>query len=420
VPPSNLYPIGSRSPVLLNGRTYNLPKTPTVVVCIDGFDPEYLKQGIADGIVPHMENFVRSGFHTTAKCAMPSFTCSNNVSIITGAPTSVHGISGNFFLDRKTKKESMITDDKLLRGSTILEQMSNRGVRIAAITAKDKLRRIIQHGLDRAICFSSEYAKDCTTAENGIAGVEEWIGRPAPPQYSGDLSIFVLDAGVRLLQEDRADLLYLTLSDYIQHKYAPGTKESNEFLAALDKRLGMMVNLGATVALTADHGMNDKAKHDGSPNVLFLEEALERKWGKGFARVICPITDPFVRHHGALGSFVRFYTNDKSVDNDQILEFCRSLPEVELALAGDEAAARFEMPLDREGDFVVVAKKNAVIGSHKEEHDMSTVMDHRLRSHGGLSEQSVPLLRSTPIKRATAAAAKCWRNFDVFDLALNE
>jgi phosphonoacetate hydrolase len=166
--------------------------------------------------------------------------------------------------------------------------------------------------------------------------------------------------------------------------------------------------------------MNDKAKHDGSPNVLFLEEALERKWGKGFARVICPITDPFVRHHGALGSFVRLYRNDKSVDNDQILEFCRSLPEVELALAGDEAAARFEMPLDREGDFVVIAKKNAVIGSRKEEHDMSTVMDHRLRSHGGLSEQSVPLLRSTPTKRATIAAAKCWRNFDVFDLALNE
>ena len=139
-------------------------------------------------------------------------------------------------------------------------------------------------------------------------------------------------------------MLYLTLSDYIQHKYAPGMKESNEFLAALDKRLGLMVNLGARVALTGDHGMNDKAKHDGSPNVLFLEEDLERKWGKGFARVICPITDPFVHHHGALGSFVRLYRKDKSVDNDRILEFCRSLPEVELALAGDEAAARSGCP----------------------------------------------------------------------------
>lgn len=303
----------------------------------------------------------------------------------------------------------MIKDDKLLRGSTILEQMSQRGVRIAAVTAKDKLRRIIQHGLDGAICFSAECAKDCTTAEHGIADVEEWIGRPAPPQYSGDLSIFVLDAGIHLLQEDRADLLYLTLSDYIQHKYAPGTKESDEFLAAVDKRLGMMVNLGATVAVTGDHGMNDKAKDDGSPNVLFLAEALEQKWGKSFSRVICPITDPFVRHHGALGSFVRLYRNEQSVDDEQILEFCRSLPEVELAMTGEEAAARFEMPLDREGDFVLVAKKNAVIGSRKDEHEMSGLMHHRLRSHGGLSEQSVPLLRSTPTQRATAAATKRWR-----------
>lgn len=314
----------------------------------------------------------------------------------------------------------MIKDDKLLRGSTILEQMSKRGVRIAAVTAKDKLRRIIQHGLHGAICFSAECAKDCTAAEHGIADVEEWIGRPTPPQYSGDLSIFVLDAGIHLLQEDRADLLYLTLSDYIQHKYAPATKESDEFLAAVDKRLGTMVDLGATVAVTGDHGMSDKAKDDGSPNVLFLEEALEQKWGKSFSRVICPITDPFVRHHGALGSFVRLYRNEQSVDDEQILEFCRSLPEVELALTGEEAAARFEMPLDREGDFVVVAKKNAVIGSRKDEHEMLGLMHHRLRSHGGLSEQSVPLLRSTPTQRATAAAMKRWRNFDVFDLALNE
>ena len=420
VPNNNSYMTGSTPPIVLHGRTYDLPKMPTVVVCIDGFDPEYLERGIADGLLPHMENFVKSGFHTTAECAMPAFTNPNNVSIITGVPTAVHGISGNFFLDRETKKEAMIKDDKLLRGSTILEQMSRRGVRVAAITAKDKLRRIIQHGLDGAICFSSECAKDCTIAENGITGVEEWIGRPAPPPYSGDLSIFVLDAGVHLLEEDRADLLYLTLSDYIQHRHAPGAKESDEFLSAVDERLGVMVDLGATVAVTGDHGMSDKAKDDSSPNVLFLEEVLEQKWGKGFARVICPITDPFVRHHGALGSFVRVYKNDQSVDIDQILEFCRSLPEVELALDGDEAAARFEMPLDREGDFVVVAKKNAVIGSRKEEHDMSSLTDHRLRSHGGLSEQSIPLLRSRPTERTTTSATKIWRNFDVFDLALNE
>jgi phosphonoacetate hydrolase len=413
-------------PVVLHNRSYNLPKNPCVVVCVDGFDPEYLDQCIRDGITPNLGKFVQKGFHETANCAMPSLTNPNNVSIITGAPTAVHGIAGNFFLDRETGEERMILDDSLLWGSTILEQMSLRGVRIAAITAKDKLRRIIQHGLpaSRAICFSSQYADKCTLAENGIENVEEWIGRPAPSQYSGDLSIYVLDAGVRLLEEKRADLLYLTLSDFIQHKYAPGEKESNEFYAALDKRLGKMVELGATVAVTGDHGMSYKVDDEGAPNILFLEEALEKKYGKskGFARVICPITDPFVRHHGSFGSFVRLYINDDAADKADILKFVRSLPEVDFAWTGAEGAAKFEMPAEREGDFVVVSKKNAVIGSREEEHDISSVKDHHLRSHGGLSEQLIPLIKSIPSKRADAATAagKNWRNFDVFDLLLNE
>jgi phosphonoacetate hydrolase len=409
-----------QTPIVLHGRTYSLPANPTVIVCVDGFDPEYLERGLADGIIPTMEGFVKLGFHATAQCAMPSLTNPNNVSIITGAPTAVHGISGNFYLDRETGKEEMILDDTQLWGSTILEQMSKRGVRIAAITAKDKLRRILQHGLQGAICFSSQLAKDCTVAENGIADVEQWVGRPTPSQYSGDLSIFVLDAGIRVLQEKRADLLYLTLSDFIQHKHAPGSNESNDFLAALDKRLGDMVKLGATVAVTGDHGMSDKANEDGSPNVLFLEDALEKKFtkSKGFVRVICPITDPFVKHHGALGGLVRLYIYDKSVDDKQILEFCQSLPQVKLALTGKEAAAKFEMPLEREGDFVIIAKSNAVIGTRSEEHDLSNLKGHRLRSHGGLSEQAIPLLRSSPIRRAPEPG-KSWRNFDIFDLALN-
>ncbi|KAE8553237.1 hypothetical protein EYB25_004619 [Talaromyces marneffei] len=168
---------------------------------------------------------------------MPSFTNPNNVSIITGAPPSVHGIAGNFLLDRETGKETMIMDGSLLRGSTILEQMSCRGVRVAAVTAKDKLRKILAHGLKDAICFSAERAGECTLEENGIENVEKWIGRAASSQYSGDLSLFVLDAGIKLLEEGKSDFLYLTLSDYIQHKYPPESKEANEFMAAIDTRL---------------------------------------------------------------------------------------------------------------------------------------------------------------------------------------
>ncbi|EXJ77964.1 hypothetical protein A1O3_09123 [Capronia epimyces CBS 606.96] len=412
--------LASRSTVELHGRTYRLPQRPTVVVCVDGFDPEYLDRGISDGIIPHLASFVQSGFSRTAKCTMPSFTNPNNVSIITGAPTSMHGIAGNFFLDRSTRQEHMIVDDTLLRGSTILEQMARRGVRVAAITAKDKLRAIINHGLDcsrGAICFSAQFANKCTETENGISEVEKWLGLSTPDQYSGDLSLFVLKAGVKLLEEDRADLFYLTLSDYVQHKHAPGTKEANEFMSAIDSCIGQLVDLGATVAVTGDHGMNDKSKDDGTPNVLFLEEELDRKFGRGFARVICPITDPFVRHHGALGSFVRIHFNQDSGNVDEVVEYCRSFPQVELAVDGKTASELFQMPLDREGDVVVVAQKNAVLGSREEEHDLTSLGDHRLRSHGGLSEQAIPLLLSVPVKEPVVERE--WRNFDAFDLALN-
>jgi len=427
--------------VEVHGRKYLLPKRPTVAICVDGFDPEYLEQGIADGVLPNLSQFVKSGFGVTAKCAMPSFTNPNNLSIITGAPTAAHGVAGNFFLDRETKKEFMLLDDSMLRGTTILRELSERRVRIAAVTAKDKLRRIIGHGLkpeNGAICFSSEKAKSCIVAENGVSDVEKWIGRPAPSQYSGDLSLFVLDAGIKILEEDRADLLYLTLSDYIQHHHAPGSKESDAFMKALDERIGKLTSLGALVAVTGDHGMSDKADEHGNPNVLFLQDVLEAKWGKGFARVICPITDPFVKHHGALGSFVRVHLDDSNsthsrVPAAEVLEFCKTLPQVELALDGASAAATFEMPADREADIVVVAKPTAVIGSCAAEHDLSSVAGHRLRSHGGLSEQEIPLLMSRPVRDASASgsgggvlgqaeggAGRAWRNFDIFHLLLNE
>lgn len=420
--PLNFVSEPSQSSIELHGRTYELPKRPVVVICIDGFDPEYLSTGFQDGTLPTMGSFVQFGFHTIARVAVPTLTNPNNVSIITGAPTVVHGISGNYFLDRETWEEKMITDDSLLRGSTILAEMAQAGVRVAAVTAKDKLRKILSHGLDKEniICFSAQYADEAT---------QKWLGKPRPSQYSGDLSLFVLDAGVKILEEHRADLLYLTLSDYVQHTYAPGAKESDAFLAAVDKDIKKMVDLGAVVAITADHGMSDKCNDEGSPNVLFLQDELEKLFGDGCARVICPITDPFVKHHGALGSFVRVYvrpandTDDPAVGQNllsSMMEASRKFSQVDLVLSGEDAAKLYQMALDREGDFVVISKQKAVIGSKACEHDLEGLEGHRLRSHGGLSELEVPLLMSEP-KRGGETSAKTgtMRNFDIFDLILN-
>ncbi|KAG4428915.1 hypothetical protein IFR05_015602 [Cadophora sp. M221] len=407
----------SWSRITLHGREYSLPEKPTVVICVDGFDPEYLNQGAEDSIIPNLAGFVKSGFHVTAKSCMPSFTDPNNVSIITGVTPSVHGIAGNYYLDRKTRQENMVVDDTFLRGTTLLSLLARRGVRVAAITAKDKLRQILAHEIDGSICFSAERAGEATLKENGIEDVETWIGRSAPPQYSGDLSLYVLDSSVKLLEEGKSDFLYLTLSDFIQHKHAPGSDDANDFMRNLDLRVGQLVGLGAVVAVTGDHGMSDKSDENRNPNVTFLEDEIARKLGKNVAKVICPISDPFVRHHGALGSFVRVYLESSDMVQP-VLDFCKSIPGVEEVLSGREAALKFEQPLDSEGDIVVISKKNFVIGSRKVDHDLSQLDGNRLRSHGGISEQDIPLLLSQPAANKRLVK-KSWKNYDVFDLALN-
>jgi phosphonoacetate hydrolase len=354
---------------------------------------------------------------------MPTFTNPNNLSIVTGAPPSVHGISGNFALDRNSGAEIMMNDPAMVRGATILALMSQAGVATAAITAKDKLRRMLGRGLALGpcgICFSSEQADRCTSAEHGIEGVEALVGRPRPDMYSADLSLFVLDAGICLVEQRHARLLYLSLSDYVQHGHAPGDMQALEFHRALDDRLARLEELGCVVAMTADHGMNDKAFPDGRPHVLFLQDILNARFGEDAVRVICPITDPFVRHHGALGSFVRVYRK-AGVSIAAMAQAVRALPGIAAVLTREEASALYELPYDREADLVVTGDRNTVIGARAAEHDVSALAGHRLRSHGGTAEQIVPFLLSRPLAPDYPALkrSRTLRNFDIFEFALN-
>jgi phosphonoacetate hydrolase len=414
-------------PITLNGRSYRRPSRPTVVICADGCDPSYLDAGLSAGVLPTVARWRESGFYALAEAAMPTFTNPNNLSIVTGAPPSVHGISGNFALDRDSGAEIMMNDPAMVRGATILALMSQAGIAVAAVTAKDKLRRMLGSGLDighGGICFSSEAAHCCTSAEHGIEGVEALVGRSRPDMYSADLSLFVLDAGIRLVEQRRAQLLYLSLSDYVQHGHAPGETQALEFHRALDDRLARLEELGCVVAVTADHGMNDKAFPDGRPHVLFLEDILNARFGEGAVRVICPITDPFVRHHGALGSFVRVYQKPGLKNGAPIAslsEAVRALPGIDAVLTREEASARYELPYDREADLVVTGDRNTVIGASKAEHDVSALAGHRLRSHGGAAEQTVPFLLSHPLTRdyRLRAESQRLRNFAIFEYALS-
>jgi phosphonoacetate hydrolase len=411
--------LAANTVVDVNGRSYAAPRLPTVVIVVDGFDPAYLEHGFANGTLPTLKSFKQKGFVSIAACSIPSTTNTNNTSIVTGVPPSVHGINGNYYLDAETGREIMITDASRLRCGTILGALSRVGVSTAVVTAKDKLLKVLAYGMS-GIHFSSEYAKKANLTDNGIEEVEKLVGRPQPDQYSADLSLFVLDAGVQLLSSARPSLMYLSTSDYVQHKHAPGEPEADAYHHAVDARIAKLLALGAAVAITADHGMNDKTAANGEPNVVYLEDELNSRFGAGTVRVICPIADPFVKHHGALGSFVRVHLREPA-DIGSMMEFARALSGVELVLDKQQVCAQFDLPLDREGDFAVFSDRNTVVGARRQDHDLSQLAGHRLRSHGGLAEQSVPFLLSRPLRAEyrKRAAEKSLHNFDIFDFALN-
>ena len=402
--------------IICNGRSYRVPSRPTVVICIDGSEPGYIEAAIETGRAPTFARFMREGASLLADCAIPSFTNPNNLSIITGRPPAVHGIAGNFFFDAATGTEVMMNDPKFLRAPTILASLHDAGARVAMVTAKDKLRLLLGKGLEfstgRAIAFSSEKADQATKADNGIDGVLTYVGKPLPEVYSGDLSEFVFAAGVKLLADMKPHAMYLSTTDYIQHKAAPGSAIANDFYAMIDGYLAEMDRLGAVVVATADHGMNDKYRADGTPEVVYLQSLIDSWLGAGAARVILPITDPYVAHHGALGSFATVYLRQPSPD---LASRIRAVPGIDLVLTKAEAASRFELPPDRIGDLVVLSGKHMTIGTSAERHDF-TGLNGPLRSHGGLHEQRVPMIAN---RKATLAPGHALRNFDVFDVALN-
>jgi phosphonoacetate hydrolase len=393
------------APLTVNGRTYRWMDRPLVVICVDGCEFDYIHQAVAAGVAPYLGRMLASGAAFEADCVVPSFTNPNNLSIVTGVSPAVHGICGNYFYDREADAEVMMNDPKYLRVGTILAAFAKAGASVAVVTAKDKLRTLLGKDLD-GTCFSAEKADQA---------IQALVGMPLPSVYSAALSEFVFAAGVKLLQGRKPDLIYLSTTDYVQHKAAPGSAAANEFYAMMDRYLAQLDALGATLALTADHGMNDKFGADGQPNAVYLQDLMDEWLGAGKARVILPITDPYVVHHGALGSFATVYLATDA-NASAVIASLSKVQGVQLALSNADACARFELPPERLGDVIVVADRHVVLGKGRAHHDLSG-LDAPLRSHGGVSEQAVPLLFN---RRTAGIPGKArMRNFDIFDVALN-
>jgi len=411
--------MNSSAPVSVNGRHYRVPVHPVIVVCIDGCEPAYFEHALAARAMPALARFRQQGVYRLARCVVPTFTNPNNLSIVTGAPPSIHGISGNYFYDPATGQEVMMNDPKFLSCETILAALSRAGCRMAVVTAKDKLRRLLGHGM-QGVCFSSEKADQTTKDEHGIERATELVRMPVPSVYSAELSEYVLAAGLELLTRQRPDVMYLSLTDYVQHKHAPGTPAATAFYAMLDRYFDAYDRAGAVLGVTADHGMNGKAQSDGTPKVVYLRPIVDALVGSGRARVILPITDPYVVHHGALGSFATIYLDD-ATQGPAVAARLVSTPGIAAVYDNEIGCARFELPRERVGDLIVIGDTDTVLGKSAEEHDLS-LLEEPLRSHGGVSEQTVPFVINRPLDAAHAARLARHadvRNFDLFDYVLN-
>jgi len=408
------------SQIEINERQYpGIPSSTAIVICLDGSQKEYFEEASKLSLTPNIDSFKKNGEDLLVNSAIPSFTNPNNISIVTGRPSSIHGICGNFFYTPSTGEEVMMNDPQFLRAPTIFQKYYEQDAKIAIVTAKDKLRKLLSHGLkfneSRAICFSSEKSDQANLSENGIEEVNKWLGMEVPNVYSQGLSEFVMAAGVKILNEFNPDIMYLSTTDFIQHKYAPGDEVANSFYAMFDRYIGQLNINNNSIIVTADHGMQPKSRSDGSPNAIFLQDILDEKLGKDISKIILPITDPYVVHHGALGSFATVYLDDKSKIHDAIAEI-KKIEDIEVVLTNEEACNQYDLPRDRMGDIICMSSKNSTIGSAEKAHDLSKLKEP-LRSHGGLHEREVPFISNKKIN-LTDANVKL-NNYDAFYYAIS-
>jgi phosphonoacetate hydrolase len=401
--------------ITINAREYRFPRRPTVAITIDGCDPSYLDDGLARGLMPRLaEMLAGGGAYHLGRSQMPSFTNTNNLSIVTGGPPVLHGLPGNHYL-APSGEEVQLSDPAFLRAPSIHAALHRAGSKVLCVTAKDKLRRLLAHGDVPAT--SAELAHAHPIPAYGIDDVGALVWRKNPGPYEWDMSHYALEIGLAVSRRvGMLDLVYVSTTDFVQHAEGPGGPMADRFYRRFDELLGEHLDLGYVVGMVADHGMNAKHHPDGSPRVHYLEDVLEAAGIRGY-RVLLPITDPYVVHHGALGSFA--WVHVRAEDRDRARQAVATLDGVEEVFTREEAAVLYQHPADRIGDLSVASDARTALGKSAAKHDLS-VLAGPLRSHGGRHEQIVPVIVSHPLAPRYADRHRVGvEDSDLHDLLLN-
>ena len=335
----------------------------TVLVMIDGFDPEYLECSP----MSTLRQLAKLGLMTEAKAMMPTVTNVNNVSLITASYPDSHGITSNYWLNREDGREYYMESGEFIKADNMFQEATRQGARSLLVTAKDKLRKLLGDGATLSV-----------SSEQPPQWVVDGVGEP-PPIYSLEVNEWVIDAGRYILGQEHYDLVYLTTTDYAMHTYAPEDPEAARHVELLDGAVGRLMDSlpDVQLLLTADHGMYAKRRMIQLPGEL-ASRGIQ-------AQAVPIIKDMYTVDHSNLVGCIYLYLHD--CDLDHALDVLRGIQGVDEALSREDAAKKFHLMPGRIGDLMVLGASDVVFGDPQE-----VTMPPTLRSHGSLHEERVPII----------------------------
>ena len=349
-----------------------MPDT-TVVICVDGLDPEYFDVCEA----PNIRALGRQGFFKIGRSMMPSVTNVNNVSLVTANYPAVHGISSNYRKIRETGEEVYMESSEYILAETMFQAARRLDRRSILVTSKDKLRTLLSDGATVAV-----------SSEQAPSWVIEGPGVGAPPEiYSLEVNGWAIRAASFIVTRQPADIVYITTTDFAMHTYAPDEPESQQHITILDNAIGELLDAhpDVTVLITADHGMSRKTK------LIDLSEVLKDRGIDGEQVPI--IKDRYVLHHSNLGGCMFLYLSPEHAGRlDEAVDVLRATEGVEDVYTRDEAAEKLRLYHDRIGDIVVTGGPEVVFGPADVSGPLGEGLPPRLRSHASAHELAIPLI----------------------------
>ena len=344
-----------------------------LIILIDGGDPQYFDQAE----VPNLRRLGASGFWVTGTCVIPSVTNVNNASVMTGSFPRDHGITGNFWYNPATGDGTYMESAEYLARETLFERAKRLGMSTALFTSKVKLQRLLERGADLTVAGEDPPA--------------EFIARVGPrcEIYSLEVNLWVLEAARVVMREQNPDLVYVSTTDYIMHKFPPEHETAQRHMREMDRIIGRIADEqpDREIYLSADHGMSAKRR------AINLRVKLAEV---GIQAVFVPvIKDKYVVHHDNLGGVGYLYVKDPAALVDAI-DALKAVPGVEEVYRREAAAEQFGLMKDRIGDLFVLGGAEVVFGEIDGAEQRVAI-----RSHGSRHEAAIPIIGS--VARAPAS-----------------